>query len=178
MFTEDCHYRLQDIALRAWSTTSAGRYRPSNWRRRLRINKHHSVGRVLAVTLSIVLPFLLLPLVVTAGYVGATRYFPHVFADTATSADAPKPAGDATSESERKREAHRIGAIVFVPWTGVDKCEKREFDNANGRIKFDGTVKCEFEPPTEIKSDQLRLSDEKPVSAAERMRAIHNSFKK
>ncbi len=120
----------------------------------------------MALTLAVPLP--LLPFVAPAGDAGAIRYFsPAVIA---ASVD--------RQVSVPQSEIHRLASIVFVPWTGVDSCEMRRFDNTTGRISFEGKAACEFSPSEDDGSQQLRLSDKKIVNGIARMRAIHEAFRK
>lgn len=73
-------------------------------------------------------------------------------------------------------EKHRLGSILFVPWTGANTCEERRFDNLTGRIVFDGVVECEFVTPQEGGAPVLQTADSVDKNA--RMRAILEGFKK
>ena len=123
---------------------------------------------------SLAIPFLLLLFIGTAGYIGSARYFSRI--PSATPAAAPSGQSETQHPSDLNR--HRVGSILFVPWTGTSTCEQRRFDNLTGRIVSDGVVDCEFPPPQEGGNTQLRLSDEQVVDGHARMRAILEAFKK
>ena len=133
------------------------------------VGTNRNGASALIVALGLAIPFLL-PFAGAAVYLGAVRYF----------RPAPAASGPGGQERVPQDAQHRVASIVFVPWTGKDVCETRRFDNSTGRISFDGTAACDFPPPDEERStsQQLRLSDEKTVTAADRMRGIQDAFKK
>jgi hypothetical protein len=139
-------------------------------RRQQRVAADRKRVSSLAVVLILAMPFLLLPFAGAAVYFGAEWHFP-------LPPQAPAPG---TQEREPQADAYRVAPIVFVPWTGKEICETRRFDNATGRISYDGTAPCDFPPPDEERStgQQLRLSGEKTVTAADRMRGIQDAFRK
>lgn len=150
------------------------------WRRpsRGRFAADHGLGGLLFAGLSLAVPFLLLLFAVAGISVGALRYFSHGAAMAKMDGRASAPPNG--QQSSQQSDLYRQAAIVFVPWTGVERCEKRRFDNETGQIIYDGTAACHFPPPAEdqTQNTQLRLSGEKTATAAERMRAIHEAFKK
>lgn len=160
----------QNLELRMSSAVTASLDRLPQRRSRRRRATDQRGRRLPLIALSLAIPFLLLPLTAAAVYLGAARYFAPAVGVTVANAEEPA----------QRREAYRLASIVFVPWTGVETCEMRRFDNATGQISYDGTAACDFPPPAENKNQDLRLhlSGEKPVTAAERMRAIHEAFKK
>lgn len=102
--------------------------------------------------------------------VGSGAYFS--FSHTPPAAPRPADAG----EQRNAIETHRLGSILFVPWTGANTCEERRFDNLTGRILFDGLVECEFVTPQEDGTPVRQTADSVDKSA--RMRAILEGFKK
>jgi len=74
-------------------------------------------------------------------------------------------------------QKHRLGSILFVPWTGANTCEQRRFDNLTGQILFDGSVECEFVTPPDG-GTPVRQSADNRVDKTARMRAILEAFKK
>ncbi|HVZ53960.1 MAG TPA: hypothetical protein VG986_18470 [Pseudolabrys sp.] len=140
--------------------------------------REHGLAGLLLASFSLALPFLILLFAAVGISVGALRYFSHGSATTHMESRDGPPAS--APQSGQPSDLYRLASIVFVPWTGVESCEKRRFDNLTGQVIYDGTAACDFPPPAEDKSQnlQLRLSGEKSATAAERMRAIHEAFKK
>jgi hypothetical protein len=122
-------------------------------------------ARPLLEAASIVAPFLLLFFVGTAGYISGAKYF--------SRASAVAPPGQNESPPQSDINRHRIGSILFVPWTGVTTCEERRFDNLTGRIVSDGPVDCDFLTPQVSVNPPARTTDN-----TVRMRAILDAFKK
>jgi len=139
-----------------------------------RLTADHGIPGLLFVGFSLAIPFLLLLFAVAGISVGALRYFSH------GAAIAKVDGRESAPQRGQQSDEYRTASIVFVPWTGVERCEKRRFDNETGQIIYDGTAACDFPPPAEdnTQNTRLRLSGEKTSTAAERMLAIHEAFKK
>jgi hypothetical protein len=150
--------------------------------RRRKLTREHGLAGLLVAGFSFALPFLLL-FAVAGVSVGAVRYFSQgvAMARVEGHPSAPASAQQNAQQNGQQSELYRVASIVFVPWTVVERCEKRHFDNETGQIIYDGTQACDFPPPAEEDKAQdlrLRMSGQKTSTAAERMLAIHEAFKK
>jgi len=111
-----------------------------------------------------------LAVIFLVGYFAGTQsYF---FDFTRAAVTTPAAVAAVTQQQQQDKWSHRIGSILFVPWSG-DTCEQRRFDNATGQMLSTGFVKCE----EILAQDNLNVPGWTHDNTT-RISAILNAFKK